>query len=277
MQELRPSEFKKFSEMVHEHSGIHLESIKTEILRSRLAKRMRTLAVTSFHEYYERVVEDRTGEELTRMLDVITTNKTEFFRENKHFIFMVQSLLPALFKETLKRQDRTLRVWSAACSSGEEVYTLAMCLKEAARGSDVKVKVLGTDLSSRMIHRATEGVYDQERTSTIPPVLLHQYFETIGQGSERTYRVGPELREHVHFRRFNLNGGAFPFRNPFDVIFCRNVMIYFSQATQQDLVGRLTRVLRPGGYLFTGLSESLLAIKHNLKNVAASVYQKPTA
>jgi chemotaxis protein methyltransferase CheR len=273
--EMKPADFQRFSEMVRRHSGIHLGLVKTELLRARLAKRMRALSLTSFKDYYEVVLEDESGEELARMLDVVTTNKTEFFREDKHFVLLAQRFLPQLLKEAAHRADKTLRIWSAACSSGEEAYTLAMCALEASVGMDVKVKILATDLSSRMIHRAVTGVYEKEKTQGVPRSLLQKYFEVQGKGEERTYRVGEALRGMVQFHRFNLNSGVLPFRNLFDIIFCRNVMIYFEQAVQEDLVGRMAGVLRKGGYLFTGLAESLLAIKHPLKSVAASVYVKP--
>lgn len=275
LMELRPADFQRFSEMVYRHSGIHLGSVKTELLRARLAKRMRALSLTSFKDYYQAVLEDESGEELARMLDVVTTNKTEFFREDKHFVLLAQSILPPLLAGAAQRADKTLRIWSAACSSGEEAYTLAMCAREASVGTNVKVKILATDLSSRMIHRAVTGIYEKEKTQGIPPTLLQKYFESEGKGEGKTYRVGNELRSMIQFHRFNLNDGLFPFRNLFDVIFCRNVMIYFDQAVQQDLVGRMAGVLRKGGYFFTGLSESLLAIKHPLKSMAASVYVKP--
>ncbi len=273
--ELKPADFQRFSEMVRRHSGIHLGTVKNELLRARLAKRMRALSLTSFREYYEVVLADDTGEELARMLDVVTTNKTEFFREDKHFVLLVQRILPELLKETTQRADKTLRIWCAACSSGEEAYTLAMCALEAMIGTDLKVKILATDLSSRMIHRAVTGIYAKEKTQGIPPTLLQKYFEAEGKGGERVYRAGQALRDIIHFHRFNLNAGSFPFRNSFDIIFCRNVMIYFDQPVQQELVGRMAGVLRKGGYFFTGLAESLLAIKHPLKSMAASVYLKP--
>ncbi len=273
--ELRPVEFQRFSEMVRRHSGIHLGTVKNELLRARLAKRMRALSLTSFREYYQMVLTDETGEELARMLDVVTTNKTEFFREDKHFTLLTQKLLPELLKEAAQRPDKTLRIWSAACSSGEEPYTLAMCALEAAGVGDVKVKILATDLSSRMLHRAVTGVYEKGKTQGVPLTLLQKYFESEGKGDERTYRAGEALRSVIQFHRFNLNDGPFPFRNSFDVIFCRNVMIYFEQATQFELVGKMAGVLRKGGYFFTGLAESLLAIKHPLKPIASSVYVKP--
>ena len=275
MEELRPADFQRFSEMVRAQSGIHLGTVKTELLRARLAKRMRALSLTSFRDYYQWVLEDGSGEELARMLDVVTTNKTEFFREDKHFILLTQRFLPRLLGEAAQRPDKTLRIWSAACSSGEEPYTLAMCALETPGVGDVKVKILATDLSSRMLHRAVTGVYEKERTEGVPPLLLQKYFEAKRMGEEKTYRVKESLRGMVQFHRFNLNGGTFPFKNPFDIIFCRNVMIYFEPATQQELVGKMAGSLRKGGYFFTGLSESLLTIKHPLRTVAASVYVKP--
>ena len=273
--ELKPSEFVKFSEMVRRESGIHLGTVKTELLRARLAKRMRALSLTSFKDYYQTVVCDESGEELARMLDVVTTNKTEFFREDKHFVLLAQRFLNPLLREAAQRPDKTLRIWSAACSSGEEAYSLAMCVLEAKTGLEVKVKILATDLSSRMLYRAEEGVYEREKTRGIPPTLLQKYFEPQGKGEGRAYRAGETLRSMILFQRFNLNAGPFPFRNPFDVIFCRNVMIYFEPAVQEELVGRMAGTLRKGGTFFTGLAESLLAIKHPLKTVAPSVYQKP--
>lgn len=273
--ELKPDEFRKFSEMVRRESGIHLGTVKTELLRARLAKRMRALCLDSFKDYYQTVVSDESGQELARMLDAVTTNKTEFFREDKHFVLLAQRLLPPLLREAVQRPDRTLRIWSAACSSGEEAYSLAMCALEAKTGSEVNVKILATDLSSRMLHRARAGVYEREKTRGIAPALLQKYFEAEGKGETRAYRAGKTLRRQIQFHRFNLNAGPFPFLNPFDVIFCRNVMIYFEPTVQEDLVGRMAGSLRKGGYFFTGLAESLLAIKHPLKTVAASVYQKP--
>ncbi len=273
--ELKPADFQRFSQMVHQHSGIHLGTMKSELLRARLAKRMRALSLSSFSEYYQTVLEDETGEELARMLDVVTTNKTEFFREDKHFSILTQKLMPELIRGAALRSDKTLRIWCSACSSGEEAYTLGMCALEAAAGKDVRVKILATDLSSRMIHRAVKGVYEKEKTQGVPPSLLQKYFEAEGKGQERVYRAGQALRDVILFHRFNLNAGPFPFRNPFDVIFCRNVMIYFDQPVQQDLVGRMAGALRTGGYFFTGLAESLLAIQHSLRSVASSVYVKP--
>jgi len=272
--EMRMSEFRKFSGLVRAQSGIHLETKKRDLLQARLGKRMRALSLTSFWDYYERVLSDETGEEMARMLDAVTTNKTEFFRENKHFILLSQRVLPELLAGAAQRADKTLRIWSAACSSGEEAYTLAICAKEASVGTQVKVKILATDLSSPMIRKAVAGIYPKEKVRGVPPVLLEKYFERAGRGEGRVYRAGENLREILHFHRFNLNDGAFPFRNPFDVIFCRNVMIYFDQAVQQGLVTRMAGALRKGGYFFTGLAESLLAVKHPFKPVAASVYWK---
>lgn len=273
--EMRLSEFGQLSQLVYAQSGIRLETQKRELLQSRLRKRMKALSMVSFKDYYQFVVSDGTGEELGKMLDAVTTNKTGFFREEKHFVFLTQKCLPELIRAAAKRADKTLRIWSAACSSGEEAYTLAMCAREAPEESGVKIKILATDLSSRMIHRAVDGVYEKEKVQGVPAGLLQKYFEPAGRGDEKAYRVGGALRESVHFHRFNLNAGTFPFRNPFDVIFCRNVMIYFDRAVQESLVGRLAVALRGSGYLFTGLAESLLAVKHPLRQVAASVYVKP--
>lgn len=273
--EMGIGEFNQLSRLVYAQSGIHLEEHKLELLQARLRKRLRILSLGSFKEYYRHVVSDESGEELRHMLDHVSTHKTEFFRENKHFILLSQRLLPELVAETARRMDKTLRIWCAACSSGEEAYSLAMCALESAAGAGVKVKILATDLSNRVIQSGQEGLYGLEKVQPIPPALLQKYFISRKRDGEKFYEVGEGLRQAVHFRRFNLNGGDFSFRNTFDVIFCRNVTIYFDRETQEDLVKRLSGALRKEGYLFTGLSESLLAIRHKLISVASSVYRKP--
>jgi chemotaxis protein methyltransferase CheR len=275
MKAMRLSEFGNLSRLVYAQSGIRLEVQKLDLLQARLRKRMQALSCVSFTDYYQYVVSDPTGQELGLMLDVVTTNKTEFFREDKHFVLLAQRFLPRLLKEAASRADRTLRIWSAACSSGEEAYSVAMTALEASAGLEVRVKVLATDLSSRMIQQGVAGMYESEKTKTIPPALLRKYFEFDGNGRKGSSRAGEALRRTVQFHRLNLNAGEVPFRNPFDIIFCRNAMIYFDHAVQQGLVGRMEGVLRKGGIFFTGLAESLLGIKHSLKPVAPSVYLKP--
>jgi chemotaxis protein methyltransferase CheR len=270
MKEMRRTEFEGYARIVYEHSGIKLEHHKRDLLQSRLRKRLRALAFDSFKGYFQYLVSDETGLELGQMLDCVTTNKTEFFRESRHFEQFMGTVLPGL-----KRAHKDpVRIWSAACSTGEEAYGLAMCAVEVLEKVR-PVKVLGTDLSHRVLAKALEGRYEREIAENIPSGWLSKYFHLEKNGKESFFQVSPELRELTQFSRLNLNGTEYPFSSRFDVIFCRNVMIYFDQPVQQILVERLTRVLKHGGYLYTGFSESLLRVRHGLKSVAPSVYLKP--
>jgi chemotaxis protein methyltransferase CheR len=270
---MTPDEFRAFSSLIHEASGIHLGEVKYELLRARLGKRLRALGLDSYQDYLEVLERDPDGLETDRMVDVVTTNKTEFFREARHYEHLCERLLPAYQARLQAGKDPVLRMWSAACSSGEEPYSLAMVVQEAL-GSAGQIKILATDISSRMIRKGMEGLYPAERTATVPRSLLDRYFQP---GPEpQSWRAAPRLRGLISFARFNLNDpDQFVFRNKFDAIFCRNVMIYFDRPTQEALVNRLAAHLAPGGYLYTGFSESLLGIKHGLKGEGASIYRKP--
>ncbi len=273
MKEMRLGEFEKLSRLVYEQSGIKLEIHKLDLLQARLRKRLRALGLEGFKDYIRFVAEDESGDEIVRMLDCVTTNKTEFFRESSHFEHLAMRALPDLLRRSSGITE-PIRLWSAACSTGEEVYGLAMTALEAV-GPIPTVKVLGTDLSTRVLTQALEGRYDAERTRAIPEHWRAKYFIQEEADGRWVDRAGHVLKKTVRFSRLNLNdpGTAFPAR--FDVIFCRNVMIYFDQAVQQKLVDRLSASLKRGGYLYTGHSESLLRVKHDLKNIGPSIYQKP--
>ena len=213
------------------------------------------------------------GEELRNLIDRISTNHTHFFREIKHFEFLGETLLPAWKKAN---PNGTFRIWSAASSSGEEPYSLAIYLAEklapAAAGEWI---VEATDISTRVLEMARRGVYETERIGNISPEWLRRYFQKGVGDWEGHFRIKDELRQRVNFHHLNLLQGQYPFNKPFDVIFCRNVMIYFDRATQTDLIGQLSERLVPGGYLMVGHSESLSGIKHSLKLVQPAVYMKP--
>jgi chemotaxis protein methyltransferase CheR len=266
-------EFETLSALIYRKSGINLGELKMELLSARLGKRLRALKLPSVHSYMQRLQEDKSGLELERLVDVVTTNKTEFFREAKHYEHLVQALLPAYLGSAAAKRGQPLRVWSAACSSGEEPYSLAMVLHEALAGR-ARFKILATDISSPVLHRAMRGSYSQERMEGVPPLLRERYFDLEEGSADHECTVKPLLREAVHFSRFNLTDESqYVFENRFDAIFCRNVMIYFDRPTQESVVGRLGRHLAPGGYLYTGFSESLIGIRHDLKPSGASVYQ----
>jgi chemotaxis protein methyltransferase CheR len=265
-------EFRRFAALVVRCCGISMGEMKFELLRTRLAKRVRALRMGSFRQYYEWVCSEPSGEELERLIDVVTTHKTEFFRESAHYAVLIDQLR----NRTSSPGHRSpLRLWSAACSSGEEPYSMAMALAEGL-GSATTFKILGTDISGPMLAAAQQGEYNLDRLAAIPQPYLTRYFEPVqGSGGTR-HRAGAFLRQAVQYSRFNLNDpAAYVFRRPFDAILCRNVMIYFDRPTQERLVHQLSAQLAPGGLLFTGFSESLLGVRHGLATVSPSVYQKP--
>ncbi len=273
VKEMRLAEFEKLARLVYEQSGIKLELPKRDLLQARLRKRLKALGLSGFKDYLKFVAQDSTGGEVIQMMDCVTTNKTEFFREGRHFEHLAEQALPALLQRPDRREE-PLRLWSAACSTGEEVYSLAMTALERVGGTRV-VKVLGTDLSTQVLQKALEGRYDADKTRGVPEAWRVKYFIQEEAEGRWVDRAGHLLKRVTRFSRLNLNGGDYAFRAPFDVIFCRNVMIYFDAAVQQKLVDRLTGCLKRGGYLYTGLSESLLRVKHGLVNIGPSIYQKP--
>ncbi len=269
--DLTDEEFRAFQELIHTRSGIHLSDNKRSLMRAKLAKRLRALHISGFSDYYRFVAHDRSGEELIQLLDVVSINVTNFFREPGHFDYLGRSLLPALIGGSSLHPH----IWSAACATGEEPCTIAMTVLEkwpqaAKRG----FKILATDISTAALEKARAGEYGADRVAHVPPAMLDRYFEVLFRGGRRIYRIREEVRSLIRYRRFNLNGPHWPFQKPFDAIFCRNVMIYFNQQTQLKLVQGFTRQLRRGGILFVGHSESLVGIKHELEFVEPTVYRR---
>jgi chemotaxis protein methyltransferase CheR len=270
---MTPVEFNSLAALIHEKSGINLGTLKMELLSARLGKRLRALKMASVREYQRLLQEDASGLELERLVDVVTTNKTEFFREARHYDHIVQVLVPAFLASEAAKKGQPLRLWSAACSSGEEPYSLAMVLSDALAGR-ARFKILATDISSRVLHRAMAGVYSPERMEGVLPSLREKHFDVERGKDEVFYRIKPALRAAIQFSRFNLTDSShYVFENGFDAILCRNVMIYFDRGTQEAVVSRLSQHLAPGGYLYTGFSESLIGIRHSLKPAGASVYR----
>jgi chemotaxis protein methyltransferase CheR len=264
-------EFHRFRTLIYDESGISLSEQKQSFLASRLSKRLHDLDLATFSEYYAKVIEDQAHEEFTRMLDLISTNKTDFFREPKHFDFLREKILPGL--DSAKR----IRIWSSACSTGEEPYTIAMTLYEAVRSPERwDMKILASDLSTRVLAKAAAGVYNEERFRTVPPGVMKRHF-LRGRGDQTgVFKVKPHIADAITFRRINLMDDCFPIKNPLDLIFCRNVMIYFDRPTQETLVNKFHRYLKPGGYLFIGHSESLQWVTHSFKSIAPTIYRKET-
>lgn len=268
-------EFRVISDLVYEHCGINLHDGKKELVRARLAKRLREGNFRSFSEYIRYVLDDPTGSEFTILVDALSTNLTKFFREEQHFEYLRSRLLPRLLETKQHHHDFRIRGWSAGCSSGEEPYSVAITLLEAVQGRGRwDVKLLATDVSTRMLERAQEGVYDKGRIEPIPLPLRNKYLLHTRTKGVDVYEVGPQLRGVVIFSYLNLIQD-WPVRGPIDFIFCRNVMIYFDKPTQGRLINRFYDLLAPGGVLFTGHSESLTGIEHKFRYVQPTIYTKP--
>lgn len=263
---LTPDQFGTLSALVHRSSGIHLHQGKIGLVQSRLASRLRELDTYDVDGYLAGLTRPGGGAEIARLVDALTTNKTAFFREPQHF-----TLLRAVLPE-LQPADRPLTVWSAGCSSGEEAYTLALVLADML-GADADARILGTDISARMLARARRGVYTEDAIEPVHPLLRQRWFRCVQPRHPRNYEIAGEVRRLVRFARLNLVD-TWPMRGTFDLICCRNVMIYFDKATQQTLVQRMWDRLRPGGYLFTGHSESLAGLEHAFHYVRPAVYQR---
>jgi chemotaxis protein methyltransferase CheR len=266
---LTAAQFATVRRLLYELSGINLHPGKENLVRNQLSKRMRALGLRTFREYFRYVEEDQTGRELSELVDALSTNKTSFFREPVHFEFLRDSALPEL-----RQKNLPLRFWSAGCSSGEEPYTLAMVLSEELPEPETRrVRILGTDISSRMLARAREGIYDESAVRPIPPLLLGKYFQRLGARPPHRYRVNDQLLNMVQVARLNLFG-PWPMKRCFTVIFCRNVIIYFDKPEQQQLIQRFWDILAPGGYLFIGHSESLAGLSHCFRYVQPAIYAK---
>lgn len=270
--DLGNSEFEKISRLVYEICGIDLHEGKRELVKTRLIKRLREGNFKSFSDYCKFVSTCEGTDELVAMIDSISTNLTSFFREDKHFEKM-RFVISQRLKSLNGRRRLRLRVWSAGCSTGEEPYTISMVLKEMALSNPVDFSIWATDISTRVLKTAVAGVYPEERIQKIPPDLVRKYF-LRGKGSwEGFYRVKADLKQHVEFARFNLKD-SLPGNERFDMIFCRNVMIYFDKEMQRNLVARFYNCLAEGGYFFVGHSESLTGLNHQYRYVEPSVYRK---
>ncbi len=260
--------FQRIAEIAYRKAGIVLNRQKEALVAARIGKRMRRLGITRFREYLHRLEESPEHEELVEMLNAISTNVTQFFREPKQFDHFAGWL------EQWQREGRTnFRFWCAAAASGEEPYTMAMVIREKlAPESDVRI--LATDLSTQALAEAREGVYSAKDMEKVPAAYAHRYFTSEIVEGERRFRVRPALGEMITFARLNLAQTPYPMRGPFDVIFCRNVMIYFDDNVRRRLLCECWRLLRSDGYLVVGSAESLAGLPTDFTNVAPSVYVK---
>lgn len=266
--------FSEFRDFIYLKSGIHLTELKIPLLKARVSKRLRALEMDSYSEYLNYLKNDKSGQEIVDFLNVISTNTTHFYRESVHFDVLRKFIRKTLFDEG----KRKLRIWSAASSSGEEPYSIAITVDDVMNdlgcAGKVDFKLLATDISTKVLEKALAGVYLKENMKELPDSLMKKYFTEYLQNKEAVCLVNDEIKQLISFRRLNLSQTPFPMKGPMDVIFCRNVMIYFDNEVRQKLIDEAYRLLKPGGLLMIGHSESLSALKTKFKILHPAVYIK---
>ena len=276
---LSGKDFSRLSQLIQNQCGIKMPPSKKTMLETRVLKRMRNLGIMSFENYCDYVLSlEGMENELLHLLDVVTTNKTDFFREPEHFNYLVKKALPELIVTHGSGIRKKLMVWSAGCSSGEEPYTLAMVLNEfVQRYPSLKYdySILATDISTVVLEKGKRAVYEAEKADSVPMELKKKYFMKSKDKSKELIRIAPELRGRVKFRRLNFLQEDFGLREKMDIIFCRNVIIYFDKTTQAELLHRFYQHLIPGGYIFMGHSETLNALNVPFVMIESTVYRKP--
>ncbi len=272
---LAPRDFRLLASFIESEVGIQVPPAKHILVESRLRKRLRALGMSKFREYTDYVFGgQRDEDEIVHLINAITTNKTDFFREPHHFEYLVQSAVPQLLAEENAGTTRPLMVWSAASSTGEEPYTLAMVLSELALQHPMHWQVLATDISTAVLERGRRAIYSENVAETIPPALKRKYLLRSRDRDKGLVRIVPGLRQTVTFRRLNLLSRRYDVPAPIDIIFCRNVFIYFNRKTQQEVLHRFVEVLRPGGFVFLGHSETTNGLSVPLTQVVPTVYRK---
>jgi chemotaxis protein methyltransferase CheR len=276
--DLTQGTFARFAEFITGELGIKMPESKLTMVESRLLRRVRELRLTSVEQYGEYFFASANTEEREHFINAITTNKTEFFREPDHFDFLTRVALPSLTGSPGYTPGSRLKVWSAGCSSGEEPYTLAMVLSEyALQHPGFDFVILGTDVSTRVLDTAKSGIYQESQAMTLPPELRRKYLWAGRDKSQKLVRVVPELRRKVSFHQLNFMDTDYCIRDVFEVVFFRNVLIYFDKSTQEAVVNRICRNLVPGGYFFAGHSESLAGLATDVGCVQTAVFRKPPA
>ncbi|HBF87316.1 MAG TPA: chemotaxis protein CheR [Bacteroidales bacterium] len=267
------STFDKFSKFIKDELGIKMPLEKKIMLESRLQKRLKALNFDSFDEYYNYVFSNNGKEtELIHMMDIVTTNKTDFFREPAHFEFMQEYAIPEFSN---KYGNRPMKIWSAGCSSGEEPYTIAMVLNEAVERNQLyDFQILGTDISVGILQKAFDATYQFSRVEPIPNTLLKKYFLKHKDPNNKIVRVIPQIRKKTTYQRLNFMDNTYNIQETFDIVFCRNVLIYFDRETQEKVINRLCTKLKTGGYFFLGHSESLSGFDVPLQNIKPTVFRK---
>lgn len=271
--QLTQDEFDKLSKFIYKESGIKMPPVKKVMLQSRLQKRLRQLNMSNFKDYISYVFsKEGLNNEIIHMLDVVSTNKTDFFREPIHFDFLSQEVLPQFI---LDKNYRTIKVWSAGCSSGEEPYTIAIVLADfAEKNPGFDYSIVGTDISTQILQKAADAVYKEDRVQIIPMETKKKYFLRSKDRVDPTVKVSPNLRRKVRFGRLNFMDPLYDVPEMFDAIFCRNVLIYFDRETQEKVIQKLCTKLKPGGYFFLGHSESIMSMEVPLKQVKPTIFRR---
>jgi len=270
-------DYARLCDLIYAEAGIHLGPDKRTMLEARIKRRLKALSLASYGQYCESLFgRERPKDEILHLIDVVTTNKTDFFRELRHFDFLTARALPDL--NARNRTGRPLLVWSAGCSTGEEPYTLAMVLSEyALTHPGFRFRILATDVSTTVLATADRGVYAKELVAPVPAALVRRYFMRSRDPGSGQVRATPELRRLVEFRRLNFMDADYGIVGKADAIFCRNVIIYFDRPTQERILGRLASHLVPGGYMFVGHSETLHNMDLPLVPVAPALYRRVDA
>ncbi len=272
---LSDQDFKFLSELAGEHAGINIPDSKRELVYGRLSRRLRKLQLDSFTEYCALLKEDG-SDEFTHFVNALTTNVTSFFRESHHFDFLQQTVIPDLVKKRGAEPHPRLRIWSAGCSTGQEPYSIAMTLKDSAIDLNRwDVKVLATDLDSNVLETAREGVYELDHTKDELPLQCKRWITIVKKQNKKIISVDPQIKKLIAFKQLNLMED-WPMKGPFDVIFCRNVQIYFTKTTQKVLINTFADFLGKGGYLIIGHSESLFGLTDRFKSVGKTIHMKIT-
>ncbi|WP_462280148.1 CheR family methyltransferase [Salinivirga cyanobacteriivorans] len=269
--ELKAKEFERLSHYIFSNYGIKMPPAKKVMLQSRLQKRLRHLNINNFPAYIDFVFSKQGEKEIVHMMDVVSTNKTDFFREPTHFEFMHETILPEITQKGLNE----FKIWSAGSSSGEEAYTIAMVIEEyIAQNRHINYNITGSDISTDMLQKAINGIYKLEKSMTIPESMKKKYLLKSKDPQKKLIRIKPNLRSKVSFFRLNLMDTSYKAPNNFDVIFCRNTLIYFERDTQEAVINRLCNHLKPNGYFILGHSESITNMDVPLTNIKPTIFRK---
>lgn len=273
---LSDSDYNFIRELIYRETRINLGDSKRELVTARLGKRLRVTNTSNFSEYCSMLKTNNGGGELYHLIDAISTNHTFFFREINHFNYLNETALPQFANGEMGGDSNTLRIWSCACSTGEEPYSLAITFQEFFERHRAKSWEMScSDISTRVLDFASKGVYDADRLKQVRPEWHRKYFQKGERQMDGYFRVRQELRDKIKFKRINLFAPTYPWGKKFQIIFCRNVMIYFDRKTQEELVCHLSKFLEPGGYLMIGHAESLAGVKHPYNSIKPAIYQLP--